>query len=54
MEIGMERRAALAFIITGLSHIVAPGAWVRLFTLLREKAKSEASSTPSFICRSAS
>ena len=39
MEIGVERLAAMAFIITGLSHIAAPRAWVRLFTLLREKGE---------------
>lgn len=35
MEAGIERLAALAFIITGLSHIAAPSAWVRFFTNLR-------------------
>ena len=35
MEIGIERLAALAFIITGLSHITAPRAWVRFFLNIR-------------------
>ena len=35
MEIGIERLAALSFIITGLSHIAAPRAWVRFFSNMR-------------------
>ncbi len=35
MEAGIERLAALSFIITGLSHITAPRAWVRLFLNMR-------------------
>jgi uncharacterized protein YjeT (DUF2065 family) len=37
MEAGIERLTALAFLITGLSHIAAPGAWARLFIALRER-----------------
>ena len=35
MEIAIERLAALAFIITGVSHITAPKAWVRFFLNMR-------------------
>jgi len=35
MEVGIERLAALVFIITGLSHIAAPRTWVRFFAILR-------------------
>lgn len=40
MEIGIERLAAMAFIVTGLSHIAAPGAWLRFFTLLRNQGEA--------------
>ena len=40
MEIGIERLAALGFIITGLSHIAAPRAWVRFFILIREQGEA--------------
>ena len=40
MEIGIERLAALGFIITGLSHIVAPRAWARFFILVREQGEA--------------
>jgi uncharacterized protein YjeT (DUF2065 family) len=33
MEAAVERLAALVFILTGLSHLLAPGAWIRLFAL---------------------
>jgi uncharacterized protein YjeT (DUF2065 family) len=39
MEAGIERLAALAFIITGLSHIAAPRAWVRFFEHLRAQGE---------------
>ena len=40
MEIGIERLAALGFIITGLSHIAAPRAWARFFILVREQGEA--------------
>jgi uncharacterized protein YjeT (DUF2065 family) len=40
MEIGIERLTALAFIITGLSHIAAPRAWARFFILVREQGEA--------------
>ncbi len=36
MEAAVERLTALAFIITGLSHLAAPRAWTRFFTDMRE------------------
>lgn len=39
METGIERLTALAFIITGLSHIAAPRAWARFFIGLRERGE---------------
>lgn len=35
--IGIERLTALAFIITGLSHVAAPRAWSRFFIAMRDK-----------------
>jgi uncharacterized protein YjeT (DUF2065 family) len=40
MEIGIERLAALGFIITGLSHIAAPRAWARFFILIRQQGEA--------------
>jgi len=40
MEIGIERLASLAFIITGLSHITAPRAWARFFILVRDQGEA--------------
>jgi uncharacterized protein YjeT (DUF2065 family) len=37
MEAAIERLAALAFFLNGLSHIAAPGAWARLFIAMRER-----------------
>jgi uncharacterized protein YjeT (DUF2065 family) len=37
--IGIERLTAIAFIVTGLSHIAAPRAWARFFVGLREKGE---------------
>ena len=37
MEAGIERLTALAFILTGLSHIVAPRTWARFFIAMREQ-----------------
>ena len=34
---GIERLTALAFIITGLSHIAAPRAWARFFVEMRDE-----------------
>ena len=39
MEAGIERLAALAFVITGLSHIAAPRAWARFFIAMREQGE---------------
>lgn len=39
MIAGIERLTALAFIITGLSHITAPRAWARFFIDMREKGE---------------
>jgi uncharacterized protein YjeT (DUF2065 family) len=35
---GVERLTALAFIVTGLSHVAAPRAWARFFVAMRESA----------------
>ena len=35
--IGIERLTALAFIVTGLSHIAAPRAWARFFIEMRDQ-----------------
>ena len=44
---GIERLTALAFIITGLSHIAAPRAWARFFIDMRDAGRGRrASSTP--------
>ena len=40
MEIGIERLAALSFIITGLSHISAPHSWVRFFKNIRAQGEA--------------
>ncbi|MEY2483371.1 MAG: hypothetical protein QOK24_1899 [Verrucomicrobiota bacterium] len=37
MEASVEKLTALFFLVTGLSHIFAPRAWVRFFIMLREK-----------------
>lgn len=34
--IGIERLTALAFIVTGLSHVAAPRAWARFFVAMRD------------------
>jgi len=39
MENGIERLAALAFIVTGLSHIAAPRVWARFFIDLRARGE---------------
>jgi uncharacterized protein YjeT (DUF2065 family) len=39
METGIERLTALAFLITGLSHIAAPRAWARFFIAMRERGE---------------
>jgi uncharacterized protein YjeT (DUF2065 family) len=40
MEQGIERLAALSFVITGLSHVVAPRAWTRFFISMREQGEA--------------
>jgi len=37
MELGIERLTALGFIVTGLSHIASPHAWVRFFLDMRAR-----------------
>ena len=39
MEAAVERLTALAFIITGLSHMAAPRAWVGFFIDLRDRGE---------------
>jgi uncharacterized protein YjeT (DUF2065 family) len=36
---GIERLTALAFVVTGLSHIAAPRAWARFFIAMREQGE---------------
>jgi uncharacterized protein YjeT (DUF2065 family) len=38
--VGIERLTALAFIVTGLSHITAPHAWARFFIDLRDRGET--------------
>jgi uncharacterized protein YjeT (DUF2065 family) len=40
MEAGVERLAAIVLILTCLSHIAAPGAWVRLFSAIRAQGEA--------------
>jgi uncharacterized protein YjeT (DUF2065 family) len=40
MEAGIERLAALGFIVTGLSHIAAPRAWARFFINMRNAGEA--------------
>lgn len=40
VELGIERLTALGFIITGLSHILAPRAWVRFFSNMSEAGEA--------------
>lgn len=40
IEAGVERLAALGFILTGLSHIAAPRAWVRFFRNMRAQGEA--------------
>jgi uncharacterized protein YjeT (DUF2065 family) len=37
METSVEKLTALFFLVTGLSHIFQPRAWVHFFIMLREK-----------------
>jgi uncharacterized protein YjeT (DUF2065 family) len=37
MEAGIERLTAMALIVTGLSHILAPRAWARFFIGMRNQ-----------------
>ena len=39
MEDAIERLTAIAFIVTGLSHLTAPGAWARFFIRMREQGE---------------
>jgi uncharacterized protein YjeT (DUF2065 family) len=40
MELAVERLAALSFIVIGLSHIAAPGAWTRFFLDMRARGEA--------------
>ena len=40
IEIGIERLAALVLILTCLSHIAAPSAWLRLFATVRAQGEA--------------
>lgn len=37
---GIERLTALALLVTGLSHIAAPGAWARFFIDMRARGEA--------------
>ncbi len=39
METAVEKLTALAFLVTGLSHIFQPRVWVRFFIILRDKGE---------------
>lgn len=39
MEASIEKLVALCFLVTGLSHILQPRAWVKFFIMLREKGE---------------
>jgi uncharacterized protein YjeT (DUF2065 family) len=39
MNTAVEKLTALFFLVTGLSHIFAPRAWVRFFIILRRKGE---------------
>jgi|GEM_PF-6901183 len=54
MEAAIERLAALAFLVTGLSHLLAPRAWVRFFERVAAQGRRRGSGTGCSICRSAS
>lgn len=40
MELAVERLAALAFLLNGLSHLLAPRAWARLFERFAAQGES--------------
>ena len=40
METSVEKLVAISFLVTGLSHILQPRAWVEFFILLREKGET--------------
>lgn len=40
MEQGIERLTALVFLVTGLSHVAAPRAWVRFFLDMRARGET--------------
>jgi uncharacterized protein YjeT (DUF2065 family) len=40
VEAAVERLAALVFLVTGLSHLLAPRAWVRLFAAFAAQGES--------------
>lgn len=40
MEAAVERLAALVFLVVGLSHLLAPRAWVRLFAVFAAQGEA--------------
>ncbi len=40
MEIGVEKLVAIYFLVTGLSHLLQPRAWVQFFIMVREKREA--------------
>ena len=40
VEILVERLVALCFLVTGVSHVAQPRAWVRFFIMLRDKGET--------------
>jgi uncharacterized protein YjeT (DUF2065 family) len=40
METAVERLAALVFLVTGLSHLLAPRAWARLFAAFEAQGEA--------------
>ncbi|HEX8231819.1 MAG TPA: hypothetical protein VF559_00540 [Caulobacteraceae bacterium] len=40
MEIGIERLTVLVLLLTGLSHLLQPKAWVRFFIAIRERGEA--------------
>ena len=40
METSVEKLVALSFLVTGLSHLLQPRAWVEFFIMLREKGEA--------------
>lgn len=54
MEAAVERLAALTFLVTGLSHLLAPRAWVRFFERVAAQDEAAGIWNGFCICRSGS